>query len=278
VADEERGLMTLPSGAKAGKKSIVVDFGRVYEDIIKKAIEEYNEKHKNSIILPIRADDVKKSGSILADVIKRICQSDLVITDITGYNPNVLLECGLRLAVRNSVHILIRHKDVALPFDLTDERCIEYSDDYNETVKAQKDLLEFLESDTEAGGSSTPSSFFGPIAVHTGQKQTAELLDVLRTSVPLMAEMTSTLSAAKLNLKLKIRIWDFLEKVGDALRKDPAGQGAAIQHFELLSGIAGLDRETLIKLYMDLAELYSAQGTKEKAAEYSAKIEALESE
>jgi len=66
-------------------------FGRVYEHIIKPAC-------KIAGFIPIRADDVKTTNYIALDIVKQIIQSDMAICDLSGQNPNVLYEVGIRQA------------------------------------------------------------------------------------------------------------------------------------------------------------------------------------
>lgn len=44
----------------------------------------------------VRADRLYSSGSINSDILTLIKTSDLGIIDVTGMNPNVMYECGMR--------------------------------------------------------------------------------------------------------------------------------------------------------------------------------------
>ena len=47
-------------------------------------------------LVPVRADKIAKVGEITEQVFRLIRDSDLVIADVTGGNPNVMYELGLR--------------------------------------------------------------------------------------------------------------------------------------------------------------------------------------
>lgn len=48
----------------------------------------------------LRADHLTSPGSITGQVIERVMNSDLVIADLSGHNPNVFYELALRHAVQ----------------------------------------------------------------------------------------------------------------------------------------------------------------------------------
>ena len=64
-----------------------------------------------------RADDIESQQNILRDIIEKIDQSNLVIADLTGDNPNVFYELGLAHALRKPV-ILITQRVADVPFRL----------------------------------------------------------------------------------------------------------------------------------------------------------------
>jgi hypothetical protein len=75
-------------------------FSRVYEFLIAPACERagYN---------PFRADQVNKTNYIVIDILQRLVSADMVLCDISGRNPNVLYELGIRQAF-NKPSVLIK--------------------------------------------------------------------------------------------------------------------------------------------------------------------------
>lgn len=98
----------------------------VYTEIIKPAVRLAmgDENAEPNII---REVDRNRAGSITTAIVKDLLDSDVVIVDATGRNPNVFLELGIRYALRNKVTILIAQKGTAIPFDIKGYRYIEYS-------------------------------------------------------------------------------------------------------------------------------------------------------
>lgn len=74
----------------------------------------------------IREVDRNTPGSITREMIRNIARADIVIADLTGRNPNVFLELGVRFALRDRVTILIAQEGTITPFDVRNFRTIFY--------------------------------------------------------------------------------------------------------------------------------------------------------
>ena len=88
-----------------------------------------------------RADDIVSQRNILEDIVRSIIESDLIVADLTGKNPNVYYELGLAHALGKSVILLIQSIE-DLPFDLRSYRVVPYNTHFASIQKAKKDLLE----------------------------------------------------------------------------------------------------------------------------------------
>ena len=71
----------------------------------------------------IRADEVDDPGTITTDIVQRLYRDDLVIADLTGHNPNVMYEIGLRHCFNLPI-VHIAQEGERPPFDLAAERII----------------------------------------------------------------------------------------------------------------------------------------------------------
>lgn len=93
---------------------------------------------------PYRSDTAKRPGSITRDIIKGLSEADVVIADLTGGNPNVLFELGIRHAFRKSGTVHIVQKDEDIPFDVAQYRYIGYSTDLADIEQAKSEIVKAI--------------------------------------------------------------------------------------------------------------------------------------
>lgn len=117
-------------GTVKGKKCFVImpiadmhgyesnHFTRVYKHLLKPAL--------NSIGFHVeRADDTQESDYIVIGIVQKIIDADLVLCDLSGRNPNVMYELGIRHAFDKPV-VLIKDKVTEKVFDIQGLRYCEY--------------------------------------------------------------------------------------------------------------------------------------------------------
>lgn len=88
----------------------------------------------------LRADDIRSQQNILKDIVASIANSDLIVADLTGANPNVYYEVGLAHAFRKQVILMTQEID-DLPFDLRSYRVISYSTYFSDITRAKTQLV-----------------------------------------------------------------------------------------------------------------------------------------
>jgi hypothetical protein len=119
-------------------------FSRVYEYLIKPACANAGyEAH--------RADFVAATNYIIIDILRKIIDSDLVICDLSGRNPNVLYELGVRQAF-NLPTVLIKDSKTQKIFDIQGLRYTEYNDALR-IDEVQKECIRLQTSITETAES-----------------------------------------------------------------------------------------------------------------------------
>ncbi len=108
---------------------------QVFEEVIEPACSEFE-------IRPTRSDGITKSGDIPEQIIYRLATADLVIADLTGANPNVMYELGLRHAVGlPTIQIGERGK---LPFDISTIRTIQFRRTAHGLIEARNRLRDAM--------------------------------------------------------------------------------------------------------------------------------------
>jgi tetratricopeptide (TPR) repeat protein len=95
------------------------DLDKTYKNIIQPAVLSENFDC-------VRADEIQDSGLIDKSMYALLMHADLVIADITTFNPNAIYELGIRHAVRPFSTIIIKEQDGKIPFDLDHTRVFHY--------------------------------------------------------------------------------------------------------------------------------------------------------
>jgi len=96
-----------------------IDLDKTYLNIIKPAVEEMGYRC-------IRADEIQDSGIIDKSMYALLIYSDLVIADISTYNPNAIYELGIRHGVRPYSTIIMKEEQGKIPFDIDHNRLFLY--------------------------------------------------------------------------------------------------------------------------------------------------------
>src|SRR5262245_4293412 len=112
-------FVLMPFGRKTDAAGRLTDFDAVYQQIIAPAVQEAG-------LDPIRADEEKVGGTIHKPMFERLMLCDYVVADITGANPNVYYELGIRHAMRPRSTVILFAEGTTLPFDIALLRGVPY--------------------------------------------------------------------------------------------------------------------------------------------------------
>lgn len=139
------------------KTSPTALFDEIYKYIIKPAVEE------EAGMFCVRVDEILKPGSIIQDIVEHLSKSNAVIADLTGQNPNVFYEVGVRDALRGRMIFLAQNiNDV--PFDLRGYRVCIYDvtspRGYHEAKQSIVNYLKELKKDPDLKGSTVREFLF----------------------------------------------------------------------------------------------------------------------
>jgi hypothetical protein len=115
-------FVLMPFGLKADESGRKIDFDRIYNEIIRLAIEDAG-------LEPVRADAETSGGIIHKAMFERLTLCDFAVADLTTINPNVLYELGIRHGARPHTTLLIFAKQTRLPFDVAPLRGLPYGID-----------------------------------------------------------------------------------------------------------------------------------------------------
>lgn len=122
---------------------VVMQFTSPYNELYEEVIKEVCDKKFHLDVH--RADETYGPGFILADIIKDINESSLVIAEITSRNPNVFYEVGYAHALGKPT-ILIAEKGADLPFDISPFRTLLYENTIPGKKKIEEGLIKHVEA------------------------------------------------------------------------------------------------------------------------------------
>jgi hypothetical protein len=108
----KRCYVSMPFGTKPISDGTPHDFDWVYAELVEPAVKmaDYD---------PIYLKNFFSNASILDTIIKLVSESEAMIVDITGKNPNVMYELGIRHAFVPTGTLMIQRDDELRPFDLS---------------------------------------------------------------------------------------------------------------------------------------------------------------
>lgn len=109
--------------------------------ITKNVIEPVLKKYGYELIV---AHTIQKLGSINDQIFRHILESDLIISNLTGLNPNVMYETAVAHSFGKPT-IMVSEHDTTLPFDLTTDRTIFFEDSISGTGELIMELSQKIE-------------------------------------------------------------------------------------------------------------------------------------
>jgi Tfp pilus assembly protein PilF len=103
-----------------------VDFDAVYDAVFVPAIEAVTLPEGGSLI-PRRTDRDFFSGLIPQEMFEYIQFSRFAVADVSGLNPNVFYELGVRHSTRGSGTAVFRQAGAPLPYDISQVKALDYA-------------------------------------------------------------------------------------------------------------------------------------------------------
>ena len=126
-------FVLMPFGVKTDGNKKEIDFNKVYDSFIKKAIEQAG-------LTPIRADEEKGGGFIHKPMYERLLYCEFAIADLSFANANVFYELGIRHAAKPFTTISIFEFNTKLPFDVAPLRAMPYSYESGQVTNGEQNI------------------------------------------------------------------------------------------------------------------------------------------
>jgi tetratricopeptide (TPR) repeat protein len=145
-------FVLMPFGTKTDAAGRVTNFDSVYQKVIAPAVVAAG-------LEPVRADEEKIGGTIHKPMFERLMLCHYAVADITGANPNVFYELGIRHALRPRSTVILFVEGTVIPFDIALVRGIAYkTDGRGEPIDAQGPIAAVAEQLRAARGNPADDS------------------------------------------------------------------------------------------------------------------------
>jgi hypothetical protein len=145
---------------------------------------------KEAGLKAVRADELAAPGRITNQIIDHLLHARSAVADLTGRNPNVFYELGVRHMANLPVALIVAHDEPALPFDLAQMRVIRYDHTNLDSAElCRKTLVDHLRAGLEGAVDSPISDFDRPPSGYRFEQWLSEMVnDVRETLVARLAE------------------------------------------------------------------------------------------
>jgi len=118
----------------------MVNFDTIYGQIFDSAIRQARLP-EGGTLEPRRTDKDFFSGDISQEMFEYLEYSRVALTDISGLNPNVLYELGVRHRARGSGTVIFRQPAAKIPFDISQIKAFPYEYEPEDHAKESRDLI-----------------------------------------------------------------------------------------------------------------------------------------
>jgi len=187
LVDNKSCFIIMPFGSKGSEEH--KHFEGIFSNIYARAAVECGYSDA------LRGDSNPESGDILRQVIEHLSQDALVIADLTGANPNVYYELGVRHSLFSQGTILCHdevrsaelnrsHRHRTMPFNIRSYRVLNYRSDGTGLFDFYEELKRAILTRQGAGGVDSPVHsaipHLPPVVASTPDKMQQELRDQLR--------------------------------------------------------------------------------------------------
>lgn len=127
--------------------------------------------------------DTQKPGQIDAQILEDLAKAGVVIVDITGVSPNVMIEVGICFATKPEGTVILITQDPLekLPFYLKTYRTLRYEPEWGKEEEFREDLTKFLQEAVKVAQQVASVRSPKTVSVETSSTKLTKLFDNIHT-------------------------------------------------------------------------------------------------
>ncbi|MDI6794397.1 MAG: hypothetical protein QME81_16285 [bacterium] len=127
--------------------------------------------------------NTQKPGQIDTQILEDLAKAGVVIVDITGVPPNVMIEVGICFATKPEGTVILITQDPLekLPFYLKMYRTFQYKPEWGEEGKFREDLTKFLQEAVKVAQQVVSVKSPKTVSVETSSTESTKLFDNIHT-------------------------------------------------------------------------------------------------
>jgi hypoxanthine phosphoribosyltransferase len=114
---------------EGGERESTFIFENIVKPAVAMAVEQFRTTHGDTQYNDLevcRELETVDAGDITQSIIRHLAHSHITIVDLTGRNPNVFFELGVRFALKRNGTILLTQDRSEIPFNIQQFRVVEY--------------------------------------------------------------------------------------------------------------------------------------------------------
>ena len=113
-------------------------YAHIYDELLKPVVQDHG-------LICVRSDEIiSDAKSVVEEIVNVMQAARAIILDLTGLNPNVLIELGIAQALRRPMIII--SQDSSVPFDVQPRRIIRYDLSINGRRRLREDIAHALKA------------------------------------------------------------------------------------------------------------------------------------
>lgn len=156
ATDEPMTIFVAMPGTTLGANAKWTDIEEIKRDLYQPIADAVGAKLGTKVVVQIEKDR-EAAGPIHHTMFKEAIEAPIYIADLTGANPNVYLELGVRWAVRDNVTVLVS-QDVEhdVRFNVAANRVVQYSNLYGQLNAARQTIVNMIMHGLTAKNTDSP--------------------------------------------------------------------------------------------------------------------------